>query len=51
MVGHKPHSLEYFPIFINSENQIIHYTCNSPSDKVLDKNNIEKIGDSFGCKF
>jgi len=49
MAGHNPHSLEYFPIFINSENQIIHYTCNSPSDKVLDKNNIEKIGDSFGC--
>ena len=49
MTGHKPHSLEYFPIFINSENQIVHYTCNSPSDKVLDKNNIKKMGCSFGC--
>ena len=49
MEGHNPHSLEYLPIFIHSESQILHYTCNSPSDRVLDKNNIKKVGDSFNC--
>ncbi len=49
MEGHKPHSLEYMPILINSGNYFLHYTCNSSSDEVLGKNNIEKEGDSFNC--
>ncbi len=49
MKGHKPHSLEYFPISIHSGNYFIHYTCNSPSDGVLDKHDIGKKGNDFGC--
>ena len=50
MDGHKPHALEYFPVSINSRDSIIHYTCNSPSKKVLDKYGIKLLGDQFGCK-
>lgn len=47
--GHKPHTLECFPYFVISKNSFIHYTCNSPSKEVLDKNGIISMGESFGC--
>lgn len=50
MIGHKPHSLEYFPIFSESLNSFVHYTCNSPSDEVLESNGISTLGQDFGCK-
>jgi len=49
MEGHKPHSLEYLPVFINSENSFFHYTCNAPSNKILNANNIVVKGNDFGC--
>jgi hypothetical protein len=49
MKGHKPHSLEYLPVFICSENYFLHYTCNPPSDEVLTKNKIGQRGEDFGC--
>lgn len=45
--GHKPHSLEYMPIVIGEN--VMHYTCNAPSQKILDKNDIGSLGDKFGC--
>ena len=47
MKGHQPHSLEYMPII--SEGAIKHYTCNAPSQCVLDKFGVKSIGDKFGC--
>ena len=47
MDGHKLHSLECFPIFVDGN--IIHYTCNSPDDKILKKYGIKSIGKNFGC--
>jgi len=49
MNGHKPHKFDSFPIFIRGKNAIIHYTCNAPSQEVLDKYGIESIGQKFGC--
>jgi len=49
MEGHKPHSLEYFPVLIKSKRTIIHYTCNSPKEEILIKNGIKPIGKEFGC--
>ncbi len=50
MEGHTPHALEYFPLFVSSGNYLIHYTCNSPSLEILNKNNIKTRGNQFGCK-
>ena len=50
MEGHEPHSLEYLPVFVHSSNSILHYTCNSPDKKVLDKYGIKAKGGDFGCK-
>ncbi len=47
MKGHTPHSLEYLPII--SDGAIKHYTCNAPSQCVLDKFGVKSIGDKFGC--
>jgi hypothetical protein len=47
--GHKPHSLECFPYFVMSKNSFIHYTCNSPSKEILEKNGITPMGKFFGC--
>lgn len=49
MNGHTPHSLEDFPVFISSQNVIIHYTCNAPSQEVLDRNKIVCLGAAYGC--
>ena len=47
--GHKNHFLEVFPYFVKGGRYFVHYTCNSPSKKVLDRNNIIPLGESFGC--
>lgn len=47
--GHKPHLLECFPCYSISKDSFIHYTCNSPSKEVLDKNGITPFGKAFGC--
>ncbi|MFH1503422.1 MAG: hypothetical protein ABIE36_02080 [Candidatus Diapherotrites archaeon] len=46
---YKHHLLECFPYFVISKNSFIHYTCNSPSKEVLEKNGIVPIGKNFGC--
>lgn len=48
-LGHKPHSLEYFPLHVRSRGFLIHYTCNAPSFQVLKKYKIKSRGDEFGC--
>lgn len=50
MDEHKPHTLESFPIYVPSLDSFIHYTCNSPSIEVLNKNSILLRGNYFGCK-
>jgi len=50
MEGHKPHVLENFPVYIDSMNSFIHYTCNSPNAEVLKKYGIKLRGNEFGCK-
>lgn len=47
MKGHNPHSLEYMPVITNKT--IMHYTCNAPTEEILQKFGIEIIGDKFGC--
>lgn len=47
--GHEPHNLECFPYFVISKTSFVHYTCNSPSKEILDKNGITPMGESFGC--
>lgn len=47
MKGHKPHSLEIFPIVV--DDSIIHYTCNAPPQTILDKYKIESLGEKFHC--
>lgn len=49
-IGHKPHSLEFFPKYFSSLDAVIHYTCNAPEQKVLDKYGITTRGQDFGCK-
>jgi len=49
MKGHTPHSLEGVAGFIRSKNIILFYTCNAPSQKVLNKYGIVTSGDKFGC--
>ncbi len=49
MEGHKPHKFECFPFFIKSKNVILHYTCNSPSLRILRKYGIKPVGTDFGC--
>ena len=49
MVGHTPHKLECFPFYLSSSDSIIHYTCNSPSEKVLERYFIRQRGDEFEC--
>ena len=48
-VGHEPHSLEYLPMYLESKGIFIHYTCNAPEEKILEKNGIEMLGLNFGC--
>ena len=48
--GHKPHSLDFFPVFISNGNYILHYTCNAPEQNVLDKYEIISVGKEYGCK-
>ena len=50
MKGHKPHSIEISSFFCRSTNEFIHYTCNSPCEKVLEKYGIIPIGAEFRCK-
>lgn len=47
--GHKPHSLECFPVIVESVGAVIHYTCNSPKQLVLERYGIISRGKSFGC--
>ncbi len=49
MSGHIPHSLESLRVFDSTRNILTHYTCNAPSQEVLDRYNIVCIGDKFGC--
>ena len=49
MDGHTPHVLEHFPVFVESRDSIIHYSCNAPSKIILDKYNIKQLGENFGC--
>ncbi len=48
MTGQKPHSLEHTAL-IASKGVVWHYTCNAPSQEVLDDNGIEAIGASYGA--
>lgn len=50
MEGHKPHELENFPLYLDSQNCIIHYTCNAPKKEILEKYGIVPRGEEFGCK-
>jgi hypothetical protein len=47
-IGHVPHSLENITGFFD-ENKVIHYTCNAPSEEVLDRNNVQQVGHDYGC--
>jgi len=49
MEGHSPHTLEVFPKYFSYGNFIIHYTCNSPDERVLEKYKIVPLGEEFGC--
>lgn len=44
-----PHSLEQTIINYDGNNRVFHYTCNPPSQKVLDRFGIQAIGEQFGC--
>lgn len=47
MNGHIPHSLDHFPVI--KGNEIIHYSCNAPAQRILDQYGIRAIGDEYGC--
>lgn len=47
MKGHIPHSLENITKI--KGDKVIHYTCNAPSQKILDKNGVECVGSDYGC--
>lgn len=50
MKGHKPHEFEgKLPVYIETDGFFIHYTCNSPEEKILKKNKISPIGEHFEC--
>jgi len=47
--GHKPHVLEGITRYSKEDNAFIHYTCNAPTQEVLDMYGIEAIGQEYGC--
>lgn len=44
---HPPHLFENFPFYSKSRNEIIHYTCNAPTKKILNKHQITCLGKDF----
>lgn len=50
MEGHLPHSLEKLTEYIPEDRNFIHYTCNAPSQEVLDRYGIVSVGNDYGCK-
>lgn len=44
---HEPGSFENFPWVFSDE--IFHYTCNPPKERVLRKYGIIPVGDTMGC--
>ncbi len=48
--GHLPHELEnIFPLISEKNKQVTHYTCNAPSEEILEQAGIKAIGGMFGC--
>ncbi len=46
--GQAPHTLEATAIL--ADGSVYHYTCNPPSQVVLDKNKIRCMGIELGCR-
>ena len=49
MEGHIPHSLEKETHFDGDSLAFIHYTCNAPSNRVLERWGISAVGHNYGC--
>jgi hypothetical protein len=47
-MAQKLHGLET-TAYIKSIDSVFHYTCNPPSDDILNKHNIKPIGINFNC--